>query len=1079
MTIRKPVSAQQNIWFDAQQVDNVNLSLEQTYNTTIDSSLINNHIGSGVLPNTLSQNVIFDSYLYSSGFLDGLAILPQNQPSDSNLGNILSVGLTGSNVCGKKHVKVCVIGLDFQSNLQFETFTFKINETQVGSKHFTSVLLILFNDFIGDPNVSLNLGGRVLIQEAVALEISRSTIMIAQDLQPNLFFRDFYCSNGNTLNSLLQSALPYYNTSTLGIYSSVLQNNILAANDVTTQIGEKFLLTVNNIQKITLLLAVQNTLSPTNLQWTGDLIISIYPLQSINSYMGSDIIPPLPIEYQPYSVPLAQLSINYNSLLSQGYTLGTVPQPIDFVFSNTPVASGNVLTVGNYYAVTLKRSGAANNCDILIATGQNLIENSMVTVFSSNLWVDIPEQNLWFQVYTDSIQVADGQAYDSGNGAIIPKTYLDPNTNTTEDYILNNIPFYGSDTFSAVFSAVTQESSPVPDPRTGNPVDSIQQEVPQVSLLSVLDLSNLEKTSEPLVLGNVTDTNLKSYSPFNILPTANLHSFTLSNNEIVIKIIEDRTDPRFDQSVIELKSSLLNGDFVGAQITPNTSSPLTYYRISSAELCSMILGDVNGDGVVDGYDLTLLSTYIGINLNQSPPLNSIISNDGYVGDGYFINGYLTLTNPFVNASGLTFQLINAVTHLVVASGSDGVLVADPNVPTLGYFSSNAVLFNTYIGLSGYNLIITDTNNTQNCGGFNIVSLNSIENVLTIEKILLTGDSLCSIMRADIDGDFSISYNDSLLLNDYINRVKSISNNPTPYPSPTTNAYKNIGTRFNVIRFKVEAFQDRNDDYYGGILSQRADTLHLVPDIFFNDGYFAQHDFFNHPSLISFSQQLIWEDYLVNINSNPKLVPCAFTDLSGYTEKNCQNVLPVQITEYPAEPTFDPGIINYFVPNNLVVGGNLINTDNSFYKVDFEVGTIILELPSAPTETIGTIDIVNNFVAEYYTGGVGYGMTRLGFPAMKFADCTYVGSDCLINNQIRFSVSLQSYVPIQSANDGYCGLYMYYDTGLLTIDFNILYNLISGTPLNNKIQVEVYLKKGGFNNNLLYVDSNKMKNILSY
>ena len=35
MTKRTPVSAQQNIWFDAQEVDNTDLTLEQNYNDTI------------------------------------------------------------------------------------------------------------------------------------------------------------------------------------------------------------------------------------------------------------------------------------------------------------------------------------------------------------------------------------------------------------------------------------------------------------------------------------------------------------------------------------------------------------------------------------------------------------------------------------------------------------------------------------------------------------------------------------------------------------------------------------------------------------------------------------------------------------------------------------------------------------------------------------------------------------------------------------------------------------------------------------------------------------------------------------
>src|SRR5574337_1870404 len=124
MTKRAPVSVLRPIWYDAQQVDETDLSSEQTANDTIDASIINNHIGDGVLPENLVPSVLFDSDL-STGFLDGLPIQTQNQPSDNNLGNQLSVSLSDSKASGHRQVKVGIIGLDFEGNLQYETFYFK------------------------------------------------------------------------------------------------------------------------------------------------------------------------------------------------------------------------------------------------------------------------------------------------------------------------------------------------------------------------------------------------------------------------------------------------------------------------------------------------------------------------------------------------------------------------------------------------------------------------------------------------------------------------------------------------------------------------------------------------------------------------------------------------------------------------------------------------------------------------------------------------------------------------------------------------------------------------------------------
>ena len=138
MTKRAPVSAEQNIWFDAQQVDASDLTLEQDYNSTINVDIINNHIGNGVLPEVLVQRVLFDSSL-QVGFLDGVAVYTQNQPIDNNFGNQLEITLSDSEAAGKRTVKVGIIGLDFQSNLQYETFYFSTNETQVTTKHFTNL----------------------------------------------------------------------------------------------------------------------------------------------------------------------------------------------------------------------------------------------------------------------------------------------------------------------------------------------------------------------------------------------------------------------------------------------------------------------------------------------------------------------------------------------------------------------------------------------------------------------------------------------------------------------------------------------------------------------------------------------------------------------------------------------------------------------------------------------------------------------------------------------------------------------------------------------------------------------------
>ena len=1088
MTKRNPVSGIKNIWFDSQQVDNTDLTLEQNFNDTIESSTISNHIGTGILPEVLVQNILFDSDL-ASGFLDGTVVETQNQPADNNFGNQLEITLSNSVARGRKAVKIGIIGLDFESNLQYETFYFRNNETQIGRKHFAKILTILFNDFLGNPDLSFNLGGRIVIKEAKPLSLSRLPVMVAQDVQPNLFFRDLFLDGFLSLTSFLQSALPLYNIDSLNIYTSELDNKILLSNDVTSQIGEKFLATTNNIQKISLLLSVRNLVvgSEDDLAWNGDLVVSIYPLQS-DVTCSTDIAPNLPIDFPPYNIPVAQISINYNTLRDTGVILDSVPQPVDFVFSNSPIAAGNVLIPGAYYALAIKRSGSANKCDILISVGSNLIPESRITTFTGSLWVDLPEEQLWFKVWNDAAKISDGQAYESGHGIIIPKTILDEASQSTIDYSKEGIQFVGNDIYRAVVAATTEETVPVPDQRTGNPILSRQQFVPKISLLNTIDIINLEKASEPLVIGAIVDKNTKFFDSVQSIIKSKLYSASLVGDELLIKIITDQTDTsRYDTDITDLQSHLVLGDFEGAKIIPNADEPSIYYRIANARLCSMVLGDVNGDGVVTIEDLNLLNEFLNYDLTLGPPVNTEYS----ILDGYttITNGYTSMRGSFTDQFSIHFQLIRSSDGYVIAEGTDGILVANPADITSAQFTSASVLFSPIFGLDGYKLMIDTPTVLDGYGKFDIVNVDLLTDVITIRKIILNDETISQMFRADIDGDFHITTNDGYLLQQYIDRYPLSASPTSVYPAPMTNAYTNIGKTFNVVKFKLEKFIDRTDDYASNpstrALEGSTAEIHPVPDAFMADGYFKSHDFLNNPSIIVIEKKLTWEESLILVNSRAKLVPSVFTSLTGFSPTLC-GVDGIECSVYGSKPNFDPGRVDYFAPNNIILGeaGELKRPDGEFYKVDFEVGTIVLEIPDGLFGSERTINILDDFISDY----TGTGITRLGFPAMKFADCTYVTSSALANDQLRLSVSVQSFSPnttgisddlLEGAIvDGKMGVSIDYSTGLLTLNFTNLYQDAVLETLSTKVQINVFLKKGGFNNQPLFVDSVKVQNMLS-
>lgn len=1084
MTKRSPVSAEQNIYFDSEQLDETDLTTEQNYNNNFGASLISNQIGDGVLPEVLVPNILFDSSRIS-GLLDGTAINTQNQPSDNNFGNQLAVSLTGSLVAGKKTIKIAIIGLDFLGNLQVDTLTFKLNETQVTSKHYVSILTILFNDFIGPAGISFNLGGRVVISEVSPLTLSRDPIMVSQDMEPNLFWRDFFVVGAPTLQALLVGALPLYNIDNLNIKISFLQWTSIRSGDVTSQVGEKFLATTNNIQKITLLLGVQNTVvgQATNLAWLGDLIVSIYPLQSAVD-CPTDIVPNLPIDYSPSNIPLAQVSFNYSTLQATGVTLDGNAQPVDFVFSNTPVANGDAIIPGQYYVVTVKRSGSASQCDILLATGGSYSNTSWVTNFNGSLWVDQPDQELWFRVYSDSTKISDGQAYETGHGVMIPKTKLNPTTNAQADFSQNDIQFTGNEVFTAVVEATLQQSGTVQDQRTGNDVQSRQQFVPTIKLLDPISLANLEIASEPFIIGVATDQNQKSYNASNSTIVAALHNWNFINNQFVIKIIDDITDGyRYDPNVNSLVSNLINGDFTNAKIIPDLTNSNLYYRISKAELVSMIYGDVNGDGLVDDKDLSILNSLIGANLNVSPPADTQITTNGSTTT--VVNGYPVYDKPFSNDTMMTWQVVNPITNSVLASGVDGILLANPNILNLATFESGSFNFTSMPLIGNMKLVITASTNTANIGSFPISGIDTTSaHILDISKLYLTSDIMMQILRADIDGDMMITTNDGYFLEQYIQKSP-------PFPTSLLPESK-IGTQFNVIRLTVDPFifkdeadtiPDRTDDFPFNA-SNRATTLHTTPDIFLYDGYFANHDFTHNPVTFNIVKQFSWEPSLIAVNSHVRFVPIIFSSPTGF-QQNMGVIDGITYEVFPTSPNYDPGYINAFTPNDLIIGsGELKRTTGVYYKVDFEMGTIVLEIPDGLFGVEKTIDVFGDFVYD----NTGHGVTRLGFPAMRFADGSFVQPNALGNGQVQFTAAVQSFSPNTNGLspegytgaivDGKMGVSMDYATGLLTLNFTNLYQDTVLQTLNTKVQVNVFLKKGGFNNLPIFVDSYKVQNLLS-
>ena len=968
------VSYVHNLFNDAQRVDRSDLNLEQTRNVQSDAAIVHNHFGSGVLPNALQQKVLFDTETLTAEqaaflaalVLDGRGLAPHAQPSDLNQGNQLEVELSGSNAVGRFSVKVAIIGLSFDNSIQMDRFYFYRNGSQVTSKHYTRILGIFLNDFSGNTYCSHPLDGRIVIRETASFQLSLDPLMVAQDVEPDLFWRDFKVSDLNvSLFSTIQTGIgSEYSVDGLSINITGRPERYLAASDVTSQVGQKFLAKTTNIQKITMLLAIErDDAQPIEdvFDWSGDLVLSVYPLQT-STLCPTDIIPDLAIDFDPASQPIAQLSFTQATLRDLGYVLSDVLQPVDFVLNNTSLgtAAGKIIS-GNYYAITLKRAGAAGTGKILIGTGNDRIDDSRVTLFSGSAWVDVPEEDLWFQVWTDAVKIADGQGYDSGHGIQINKTSTDSETGAIVDYQFIQQPFVttgeGIKNIGVIQAAVS-ETIEEQDERTGSLVASRQQFTPAFSFLTEAALTALQTVSDPLIVGCVEDNNPKNNS-------------LLEKVQSVPGMAKDN-----NFCIINPDADLLSVNLLGSKLVPNIENSRDY-RIVRATLCTDGYGDINGDGIVDLSDIAAASDLIGESLLLASTQQKIV--DGYLealqvlradvnGDGYVTSEDLDIITSFVNKTRNSFPVGDSFTHLCLEL-QQSIGRYD------GYYSS--------------------------CDGYDSIQRNDLGGTL------IDLDNL-SLAELEYDG-YLIS--------------------PLLQADPV----------FSTVLFPGVTYQIRPAPF--------------------------------------------WQPYCVGLNSEVRLVPASFFSAEAIDPASCSTETVLCQDRNETVPTFDPGRNDFFVPDHLYLKqGEILRPDGSHYKVDFEVGTIILQLPALSLNEV-SINVFEKLVMDRGDGK----LTLASYPCMKYADCSTVQAEDLLLGRIRFGVSVQAYYPSLDgySEDGYgiiidhiLGVYMDQTTGILTLTIKDLDVDLTLLSLSTKIQILVYLKKAGWNNSVLTIDPDQVSGLIS-
>lgn len=678
VTKRLSVDAARVNWYDGQQVTFDEVDAEQARNLAIDAANVGNFMGSGVVRFNPVPVVIFDSgslndfqqNLFDGYSFDGTNILNATPTlSDTVEGVQLAVTLSDVSLSGSAKTKVAIFGISFGDELIHDDLVFNENGTQITRGRYKEIRGILFNDFAGNLRGSdrlaldddYNFVGSCTIREAESLETSFDHVLEAQTAQPNQFFNNFPPAGfGETPTEMLQNAIGLDRSlSELNIGLGSLTTRELAAGDVSTRYGQKFLATGTNIQKISILLAVQEDQSALPMDaynWTGSIVLTLHALQTEVDCPVA-ITPDNAVDFDPDPTVLAQLSLDVDNLRNQGVVLDGTSRVVDFVLTGTSLAdpSRSPIEEGRYYVFTIGRSGDTSVGTLLLEEAPHRTSSSgYMVVFDGSQWIEVRESDLWFSIEGDYAKVSNGLAYEDGVGVEVPKIKQN-SSNTEVPYVegLLSLTTTSRDAYNYLLLEPDSEfSEPEQDQRTGNQVFSRVAPIPSFSMLTDSQLTTLRVTNPaPVLTARAYDHNPRG-NPSTITASATLPGVA---EDVVFHIINPNADVR-------------THGLVNSILVPDSSASYQY-RIIEANLITDSYGDINGDGLIDAQDLALINSWIAdsydFDLSTAAGQQQII--DGYAtldqvlradlnGDGKVDASDAAILTNYLNKSVSTFPV---------------------------------------------------------------------------------------------------------------------------------------------------------------------------------------------------------------------------------------------------------------------------------------------------------------------------------------------------------------------------------------------------------------------------------------
>jgi uncharacterized phage protein gp47/JayE len=542
-------------------------------------------------------------------------------------------------------------------------------------------------------------------------------------------------------------------------------------------------------------------------------------------------------------------------------------------------------------------------------------------------------------------------------------------------------------------------------------------------------------------LGNgfILDNNL-GFTNFSNVNTS-LREFQIvqqnSSNQFFVDLSTSSNEYLLDSTklfVVRLSDGAVLWDSTGNIVGDISSNPSSNFELIFSGYNSPAIGD----DVLVVYNLFDNSRYQPFSYS-----NSVIKArvDTLTKDPVTNQLYVNINNITTESTILNFNIKDPNNNISYFSGTDGYILIENN---LVYFSSNSVSFLSLLNIINKKIIISNSNNTNNNGTYDILSYDPITNRINISNNYgcLVPDQI-SIVRI-LDGKEVWNYSGTIdMVNNQILLPLNISASVGDKVFTTFYNYSNLIT-YPTMLVSTTSDQINNP----GVMSIVGTTISEAKDIIFtctSNGLRL--------NLLDALRQVLNLNSIAQIPSTVKLAKLIKLEKVVTVSQSVNEVLEV-LTTYDVENAAISNnllYINNMVSNNVLE--NISNLNNTSYlplqNTEFVLPSTLNNLSSSNLPAIGnTLRVSFYYTTDGDSENLQYTQNGTLYTSKKFAYINKIYVSSGFNSSVSTTLSFSSFTqPNPSSN--YQAFYNYTapkENERINITYN--YNkLITDTTLN--------------------------------